>query len=278
MASMQVPAAIQKLTHSQEKALLSRAGGAARPAQQADAPAPPWPSPRRTSSLEDERGHARLQRECEAFRVELAFLDRRVAVFGLHKSVLITHAQILRAVAHKIASWRGDAMDRLVSLSDEQLTAERMAEAMKRRNDESTNRYYRSRLTDDHLRIVFAICSAAAVALLPFILLPGNVRMLGPVLLFGVLGSSFSAVHALIKGETDSMIPNVFVMLTPVLFGPVAGLAGFGIHEYLSGLFNFPQPHWGAMLALSFLFGMLGQRIPARFAVQNRRKKFRPAQ
>jgi hypothetical protein len=95
------------------------------------------------------------------------------------------------------------------------------------------------------------------------------------VLLFGLLGSSFSAAQSLMKGKSDSIIPNVFVMLTPVLFGAVAGLAGFAVHGYLSGLFNFPQPHWGALLGLSFLFGILCQRVLARFAAPKRKKKNR---
>jgi 8-oxo-dGTP diphosphatase len=318
-AWMQVPAAIQKLTHTQEKTLLARVSNVPKAAPPGEtAPADKQGGPRRKKSIEDERVHARVLRECEAFRVELAFLERRsgqtdkswaaaahdqlgnvlrsldsndiegallclhaarrFAVFGLNKSELVTRAHILREEAHKITSWRGDAMDSLLSAGDEELTAERLAEAMRLRDEESTNQYYRNRLVGDHLRILLTICSLAVVALLPLMLLSGRLRMLGPVLLFGLLGSSFSACHSLMKGKNDSIIPNVFVMLTPVLFGPVAGLAGFGIHEYLSGLYNFPQPHWGALLTMAFLFGMLGQRVLVRFAVQTRRKKMRPTQ
>jgi hypothetical protein len=65
----------------------------------------------------------------------------------------------------------------------------------------------------------------------------------------------------------------VFVMLTPVLFGGVAGLGAFGIHEYLSGLYGFTYTHWGALLAMAFLFGLLGQRVLALFTGGKRRKK-----
>jgi len=60
-----------------------------------------------------------------------------------------------------------------------------------------------------------------------------------------------------------------------VLFGAVAGLGGLAVHEYLAGLLNFPHPHWGALLGLAFLFGMLCQRVLARLAVPKRRKKTR---
>ncbi|HKT52477.1 MAG TPA: NUDIX hydrolase [Candidatus Angelobacter sp.] len=317
VAWIPLPAAVQKLSQSQEKALLSRLSSAARPVQQVQ-PAS-WSSEtatasqRKKGSIEDERVHARVLREAEAFRVELAFLERRssqgdkawaaaahdqlanvlrclesndiegalfclhaarrFAVYGLNKTELITRAHILREEAQKISSWRGDAMDSLLSANNEEFSADRLADAMKLRDEESTNQYYRNRLAGDHLRILLTICALAVVAMLPLMLLSGPVRMLAPVLLFGLLGSSFSAAQSLMRGKSDSIIPNVFVMLTPVLFGAVAGLAGFAVHEYLSGLFNFPRPHWGALLGLSFLFGMLCQRVLARFAVPKRRKK-----
>src|ERR1700743_2453939 len=101
-----IPAAIERLSHAQEKALLSRIGSFSRPAttqQQTQlehvaaataGPAPQINQPLHTaapqisvpqsrfgksSTMEDSRAHARLLRECEAFRVELGFLERRNA-------------------------------------------------------------------------------------------------------------------------------------------------------------------------------------------------------
>ncbi|MFI5104805.1 MAG: hypothetical protein ACHP79_07775, partial [Terriglobales bacterium] len=150
---------------------------------------------------------------------------------------------------------------------------DRLADAMKLRDEFSTNQYYRTRLAGDHLRILLIICAAATVALLPFLLLTGPVRMVAPVLLFGLLGSSFSAAHSLMTGKNDSIVPNVVIMLTPVLFGAVAGLAGFAVHEYLVARFSHGPSYLSALFALSFLFGMLGQRLLARFAVSKRRKR-----
>lgn len=314
---MQVPSAIQKLTHSQEKALLSRLATTPRPVQHAHAASLPReeePS-RKKGSIEEERVHARVLRESEAFRVELGFLERRsgqadrswaaaahdqlgnvvkcldsndiegalfclhaarrFAVYGLNKNELVTRARILREEARKIASWRGEAMEDLLAASDGDISADQLADAMKLRDEDSTNQYYRNRLAGDYLRIVLTICAAGVICLLPLMLLSGTIRMVGPVLLFGLLGSSFSASQALMKGKTDSFIPNVFVLLTPVLFGAVAGLGGLAVHEYLAGLLNFTGPHWGALLGMAFLFGMLCQRVLARLAVPKRRKKAR---
>jgi 8-oxo-dGTP diphosphatase len=310
-----LPSAIQKLSQTQEKALLSRISSSGRTATAAPQPVPVSSSDhqRKKGSIEDERVHARVLRESEAFRVELAFLERRsgqtdrswaaaahdqlenvakcldsndiegalfclhaarrFAVYGLNKAELMTRAHILREEAQKIISWRGDAIDALLAGNDEELSADRLADAMKLRDEESTNQYYRNRLAGDYLRILLTICALAVLSAVPFFFASGALRMLGPVLLFGLLGAAFSASQLLMKGKTDSIIPNVFVMVTPVLFGAVAGLAGFGIHEYLSGLFNFARPHWGALLGMAFLFGMLCQRLLARMAVPKRRRK-----
>src|SRR5258708_6440187 len=94
---LQVPAAIERLTYAQEKALLSRVGSALKqaptePVAEAGARAEPQvvPTPKSSSlessspgsssqrsSSEDNRAHSRLLREAEAFRVELGFLERR---------------------------------------------------------------------------------------------------------------------------------------------------------------------------------------------------------
>src|SRR5262249_8507479 len=81
---LQIPAAIERLSHPQEKALLSRMGIIQRQASNQPAkteepalpPPPPVAQPTRSSS-DDNRAHARLLREAEAFRVELGFLERR---------------------------------------------------------------------------------------------------------------------------------------------------------------------------------------------------------
>lgn len=385
--------AIQKLTHSQEKALLSRAGAAPRPPQtlpvtpepapvpalarsedvavspapqstaaaagspaaapiaitpqqaepqtsaraaepepaagtptaRSDSPAAALASPaqasplrsKRSSATDDSRVHARLLRESEAFRVELAFLERRngqndklwsaaahdqldnvvhcldsndieggmfclhaaqrYAVYGLNKTELSARAYVLREEAARISSWRGEAMEGLLSVADDELTPERVIDAMALRDQETTNQYYKTRLTGDHLRILLIICSLAVVALLPFMLLTGPARMIAPVLLFGLLGASFSAAHSLMRGKNESRIPNVFVMLTPVLFGAVAGLAGYAIYEYAAWVLQISSPHIGGVLGLAFLFGMLGQRVLSRLAAPKRRKKAKAA-
>jgi 8-oxo-dGTP pyrophosphatase MutT (NUDIX family) len=317
---MPAASAVQRLTHAQEKSLLSRVVTVPRippPAAEAEPAAPPVaPSAHKafpTGPVED-RAQARLLREADAFRVELLFLERRpgadrssfwaaaahgqldnvarclesedveggflclhaaqrYAVCGLNKSELMARAYILREEAQKSSSWRGEAIGSLLSVSDDELTPERVMEAMALRDEERTNQYYKMRLVGDHLRTILILCSVAVVALLPFVLLKSSARMVALSLLFGLLGACFSAVHWLMRGSNDSRISNVFVMLTPVLLGGVAGMAGHSIYEYAVWALNLTTPHLGGDLALAFLSGMLGQRVLARLAVTQSRRQ-----
>jgi 8-oxo-dGTP diphosphatase len=326
-----VPAAIERLTHAQEKALLSRIGSLARQPQSQTEPVihpephpEPQPEPQpavnaprpvRSPAADANRVHSRLLREAEAFRVELEFLERRnlraenfwaaaaheqlnnvqrcldgddmeggwfclhaaqrYAVYGMNQTELANRAYILREEALKMSSWRAGAIDNLLAVSD-QLTAECVADAMALRNEDSTNQYYETKVTGDQLRILLMVCGLSAVVLAPFLFLSGRIPMVAAVLFFGLLGAAFCAAQSLILGRSESRIPNSFVTLAPVLFGAVAGLAGYAVYEYMPLLtFNSGERHTSAILALAFLFGCLGQRLLAHMAVGRKRKTAR---
>jgi len=320
-----VTAAIEKLSYAQEKTLLSRIGSLAKeaPAKAAEprsmeslAPVSHLPFTDTNSAKGSNRAYTRLLRECEAFRVELGFLDRRnthannswaaaaheqlnnvqlslaandieggwfclhaaqrYSVYGMNHMELANRAQVLREEALKITSWRGEAIENLLAIDGGVLTAEQVADAMALRNEDSTNQYYKTRLTGDQLRILLISSGAVAAVLAPMMLLPGRIPMVAAVLFFGLLGSTFCAAQALIFGRVETRIANHFVTLTPVLFGVVAGLAGYGIYEYMYALtFHSGEKHISAVLGLAFLFGCLGQRLLARIATGRKRKKVR---
>jgi len=316
---LQIPAAIERLTHPQEKALLSRMGiiqrqASAEAAARTEVPAPrPVTASGEKTSSEDNRAHSRLLREAEGFRVELGFLERRnlrvdnswaaaayeqlnnvqrclesndveggwfclhaaqrYAVFGMNQTELANRAYVLREEALKISSWRGEAIDNLLAVSDEHLTAESVAEAMALRNEDSTNQYYKNRVTGDQLRILVIVFALSGAALAPFMFLPGRVPVIAAVLFFGLLGATFCSAQSLILGRNESRIPNLFVTLTPVFFGAIAGLAGYAVYEYMAFLtFNTGQRHTSAVMAIAFLCGCLGQRLLARIAKTRKRK------
>src|SRR4029077_1638020 len=103
-------------------------------------------------------------------------------------------------------------------------------------------------------RILLIICGLAAVALAPFMLLPGRIPIVAAVVFFCLLGSKFCSAPSLILGRNESRISNLFITLTPVLFGAIAGLAGYAIYEYMAVLtFHSGERHTSAVLGLAFL-------------------------
>jgi hypothetical protein len=274
------------------------------------------PVPSGKHSAEDRHAYSLLMREAEAFRVELGFLERRnphadkawataaheqlnnvqrclesndiedgwfclhaaqrYAVFGMNQAELANQAYMLREEAAKISSWRGDAIDHLLAVSDEQLTPERVADAMTLRNADSIYQAYRAQATGDQLRIILIVCGLAAVALTPFMLLSHHIPMIAAVLFFGLLGAAFCAVQSLVRGRNESVTQGFLVTLTPVLFGATCGLAGYAIYEYMSYyVFRSGEQHTSAIMAISFLFGCLGQRMLARMAGVRKKKTVR---
>ena len=319
---LQLPAAIERLTHAQEKALLSRLGSLPR---QSQSPAEPTPAsvpathaavvlPRVSpGAVQDHLAQSRLLRECEAFRIELSFLERRnsrsdnhwaaaaheqlnnvlrclesddieggwfglhaaqrYAVFGMNQIELANRAHVLREEALKINSWRGEAMESLLSMSDDQLTAENVADAIALRNEDASSQYNRSRITGEQLRALLMICGLAAVAMSPFLFLSGRIPIVAAVLFFGLLGSSMCSAQSLILGRNESRPANLFITLTPVFFGAVAGLLGYAVYEYMPLLtFHSGERHISAVIGLAFLFGCLGERLLAHISGGRKRK------
>jgi 8-oxo-dGTP diphosphatase len=319
---LQVPAAIERLTHAQEKALLSRVGSLSRQPQSPLEPvvtaatpiSPTLLQPGMKMSLEGHRAQSRLLRECEAFRVELGFLERRssradnfwavaaheqlnnvlrclesddieggwfglhaaqrYAVFGMNQVELANRAHILREEALKINSWRAEAMENLLSPADGRLTAESVADAIAVRNEDFSLQHHKTRTVGDRLRVLLMICGLAAIAAAPFMLLTGRIPIVAAVLFFGLLGSTFCSAQSLIMGRNDSRPSNLFITVTPVFFGAIAGLLGYAVYEYMPSLtFHSGERHISAVMGLAFLFGCLGQRLLAHLAGGRKRKK-----
>lgn len=324
-----VPAAIERLSHAQEKSLLSRVGSLPKQSEIPAAtvvPAQSYVASRaghvaavsnpqigKNLSIETHRAHSRLLRECEAFRVELGFLERRssrpdnfwaiaaheqlnnvlrclesddieggwyglhaaqrYAVFGMNQVELANRAHVLLEESLKISSWRADAMENLLSGPDDQLTAESVADAIALRNEDFSHRHFKAGIVGDRLRVLLLICGLGAIAAAPFIFLPGRIPMVAAVLLFGLLGSAVSSAHLLISGKSEAVASSLFITITPVLFGALAGLCGYAIYEYMPSItFHSGDRHISAVMALAFLFGCLGQRLLAHLAGGRKRK------
>jgi len=325
---LQMPAAIERLTHAQEKALVSRIGSLPKQSQLPTEPAlppashvapstsrvaAPMPHVSKNVSVANHRAHSRLLRECEAFRVELGFLERRsaradnfwaiaaheqlnnvlrclesddieggwfglhaaqrYAVFGMNQIELANRAHVLRQESQKINSWRAEAMEGLLSGSSDRLTAENVADAIALRNEDFSHRHSKAGVTGDRLRILLVICGLAAIAAAPFLFLSGRIPMVAAVLFFGLLGSTICSAQSLIAGRNEVGVSNLFITLTPILFGALAGLGGYAIYEYMPSItFHSGERHISAVMGLAFLFGCLGQRMLAHPAGGRKRK------
>jgi 8-oxo-dGTP diphosphatase len=209
VAWMEIAEALQRLTHSEERAFLSRVLCSARPYQPRELSRPqrvrrswPWFQGRG-------RSYARLLREFEVFRVELAFLEhrgcpketdwvaatydqlgnverylededieggwlslhaaRRNMVFGLSKTELAIQAAILREETAKVSSWRGKVMKNILSVTDDRLAADRVKEAMALRDEYAANQYHKIWLMGDQLGVLLKIRGLAVPLLVPLI-------------------------------------------------------------------------------------------------------------
>jgi voltage-gated potassium channel Kch len=179
---------------------------------------------------------------------------------------------VLREESLKINSWRAEAMESLLSGPEDHLSAENVADAIALRNEDFSHQHFKAGIVGDRLRVLLIICGLAAIATVPFIFLPGRIPLVSAVLFFGLLGSAVCAAQSLIAGRNESAASNLFITLTPVLFGALAGLGGYAIYEYMPSItFHSGERHVSAVMALAFLFGCLGQRLLAHLGSGRKR-------
>jgi hypothetical protein len=146
------------------------------------------------------------------------------------------------------------------------------------RDEEIVDQYYTGKIAAKRLQVLILVCGLGVALLLALMLLGGWIEVVAPVLVFGLLGASACAARNLIHGKSEARAPNLSVMLAPVLFGAVASLGGYAVHQYLLLLLDPDQPHRNSLFITAFLFGCLGQLTLARFTAPSRRRpSARPA-
>jgi hypothetical protein len=203
---------------------------------------------------------------------------RRHAIHGLGAEELPMQASMLRAEATKFSSWRANEMQNLLSVKDEQLTANHITNAMALRDEYSSNQYHKIWLLGHQLAILLIITGLGLFLLVPLVVFysrhpectpaPWGDQMVAAVLFFGLLGAAFSAAGSLMRAGADVKVPervaNEFVTISRALFGAGAGLAGYAFFQ--SKVLNI---HVGSdngpsgALAVAFLFGFAGEQLIA---------------
>lgn len=213
---------------------------------------------------------------------------RRVALYGLDRAEILNRARLLRLESEKVLSWRGQAMRDLLAIRDDEVGVIHVADAMRERDEYAANEYHKLWLISDQLGLILTICGLSSAAFFIYLcwICPHvahgspnwSCRKIAQILLLGLLGGSFSAAKSLINASAriPQQFANFFVTVTRIVFGAVAGLAGYAFWD--SGVINvtFGKPDaYSLSLAIAFAFGYAGDRMIAP-VVGSLEKKIEP--
>jgi hypothetical protein len=203
---------------------------------------------------------------------------RRHAIYGLEKEELATQASILREEATKIVGWRTDAITKLLAVTQEPLTVDRLINAMYLRDEYYSNQYHKIWMVGAQLRLLIVSCILSLLLLAPLVVFysespsapppPWGYQMVAAVFFFGLLGAAFSAAGSLMNSKPNAKIPervaNQFVTSARALFGAALGIAGYAFYQskilnICVGVGNGPADS----IAVAFLFGFAGEMLIA---------------
>lgn len=210
---------------------------------------------------------------------------QRQTLFGLERDELICRAESLRREVKKpganFSAWRVESIETSLQQED-QITAERVKLAMALRDEHFANQYHKIWLTGDQLRILIGICGPAFFFLVLCIGFNSQLfssystadawkwPTLLAVLLFGLLGASFSCAQALIGDAGSRSVPqrmtDHYVTVTRVFSGAIIGLASHVF--FISGAFTIKglENSIGAAFTVAYIFGYTGEKLVARVA------------
>jgi 8-oxo-dGTP diphosphatase len=207
---METTEALQRLTHFEERAFLSRMLTSTRSYHSPEELSLPQRARRSWPWFQGQaRSYARLVREFDVCRAELAFLEqrncptvmdwiaathdqlgnvkrylevgdieggwlslhaaRRNMVFGFSRTELAIQAAILREETAKVSSWRGKVMKSILAATDDRLAADHVREAMAVRDEYAANQYHKIWLMGDQLGVLLKICGLAVPLILPLV-------------------------------------------------------------------------------------------------------------
>jgi 8-oxo-dGTP diphosphatase len=193
---------------------------------------------------------------------------QRYAVLGLNQEELATRAQILRDEAAGNSSWRALAIQKLLTLSDDQLTAARLAEAMGLRDEDDVHEKHTDHRILHHIQGLVLMCIIGA-ALTLSLLVAGLLRGIAPAVFAAMMGAALSAVYVLSRRKRGASVPNPYSTLLTVALGAAAGMAANPICNYFTAIFNLKlQPAW-LPLATALVLGYAAQRFLVRFTVES---------
>jgi 8-oxo-dGTP diphosphatase len=197
---------------------------------------------------------------------------RRYAVLGLIPVELSARAQVLRDQALQMLSWRGAAIQRLLAMSDDKLTAPRVADAMLLRDEDDLEQHERSRISNFRLRTLLVIgILGALVLVLSFS--TNNLPLFetyAPLGFLGLVGALLTSARQIVQGREDGRITGQLTLIALALLGAVAALAADVIYKYVAHYFNLKHSYDPATYALAFVLGYATVRTLSHFAGYSR--------
>lgn len=195
----------------------------------------------------------------------------RLQIPDLRDPELWDREQMLRYEAEKITTkWRRDAIGKLLD-GDPQTPApehraQRLYDAIGLLHDYFDTTYYKTRILRDHLGNLLVISVVALVVFLALLGLAGTPLSSWPawdwktllaVLLFGVLGASFSATRKVSGESALSKIPEMWasgsITIARTILGAVPALAVYALLR--SGLVQIATADTVKLLAFAFVAG-----------------------
>ena len=193
----------------------------------------------------------------------------RLELLGLRGQKLANEQRKLRSEVTKIDSpWRQRAIEELLGQAgiSEEAQAINLEAAQDLMHDYFQTRYYKNGLLRDQLRNIVLIAFTALAALLALVGLAADDPDLWPVwnwkavlmvLLYGVLGASFSATRKITSDAGRSAIPERvaqgWITVARIVLGAVPALAAYAFLR--AGILNIGDGNFGSVLVASFAAG-----------------------
>jgi len=194
---------------------------------------------------------------------------RRYVVFGLNQGELATRAQILRDEATGSSSWRSLAIQKLLSVTDDELTAACLAEAMGLRDQDEVCEKQSGYRIHHHIQGLILMCILGAVVTLS-LLLAGVAREMVATAFLALIGAALVAALVLSRRRRGVSAPNLYSTLITVALAAAAGLAAGPLSDFFTAIFKLKlQPSW-LPLAAALAIGCITQMFLVRFIVEIR--------
>jgi hypothetical protein len=173
-------------------------------------------------------------------------------------------ARVLLIEAEKVSTWRRKSIEKILGDGSVAPTPPALVAALLLRDEYYENRYHRIEMQREQMKALVAITAGALLVTLGIAatadipnLAVWEGRSLALILMFGILGASFSAAQSSSAGALTTLIPELMqsksIALTRTILGACPGLAAYAFLH--SGLLNLGDVNMAKSLTVAFVGG-----------------------